>query len=639
MTIRGFGLWGLLLATSGAACSGGSETGRGAVAGAPGTAKGGGPGKQSGGTGGGGGNSTGVPTTGSGGTGGSGGTTPAGGASGGATGTGSGGAGGTTASGGAAGSTVACAPLAPIPRRILPLDAVQYGSAARDLLALLSAPTFPGTVPASVNPHSDLVIDSDYLYALYVTAGAIATDVAPRAAALAACSTGETDVGCATRFVRAFGRQTFRRALDEDEVTDLLSVFTGVCPGPSQSCASPADFATAIDLVIKTVMLAPSFLYRTELGPRSLTADATGTFPDTTLTADEVATQLAFSLLGSTPDAGLMAAADSGALTTQAGLRAEISRLVALPQTQANVTGMVGRWLDVDRVADHVKDITLLSPLMAPDQDQSAIAAALRTSWDQAVNVTLWSSPAGKVTDLLTSQTFYADWRLATLYGLPHGPASDATLKALAWPTVQPRAGILTHPAFLWSLSDPVSVSPVKRGLAIHRDVVCEDPVLPDPPLSAAEALAVIQTGDSEATHSDARLAATKLCADSCHGELDPYGRLLHAFDAAGNFRTVDEVGRAIDTSAVLTARSPLGPMTVAGPVAFAQALVSSKVFSGCAVQRLFEAALDTTVPNRDACQVAELRTRFDQSDGTMAALLHQVAESDFARARAGGAQ
>ena len=255
------------------------------------------------------------------------------------------------------------------------------------------------------------------------------------------------------------------------------------------------------------------------------------------------------------------------------------------------------------------------------------------------MNATLWSDPAGKVSDLLTSQTFYADWRLATLYALPHGSASDPTLKTLSWPAMQPRAGILTHPAFLWALSDPVSVSPVKRGQAVHRDVVCEDAVLPDPPLNTAEALAIIQMGDSEATHSDARLAAGKLCADNCHSELDPYGRLLHAFDAVGNFRTADEVGRPIDTSATLTARSPLGPMTVSGPVAFAQALVSSKVFAGCAVQRLFEAILDVTVPTRDACQVAELRARFDQSDGTMAALLHQVAESDFAHARAGGAQ
>ena len=177
----------------------------------------------------------------------------------------------------------------------------------------------------------------------------------------------------------------------------------------------------------------------------------------------------------------------------------------------------------------------------------------------------------------------------------------------------------------------------VERGKLIHDAIVCADPLGPDPDLNTPEARAVIQTGDSEATRSDARLASGNLCATNCHGELDPYGRLLHAFDAAGNYRTVDEAGRPIDASAMLTAHSPLGPMTSSGPVAFASALVSTKVFAGCAVQRLFEATVAVRAPNRDTCPVNDLRAAFNQSDGTMASLIRQIALSDYARARAGG--
>ena len=204
---------------------------------------------------------------------------------------------------------------------------------------------------------------------------------------------GETDAACATRFARNFGRKAFRRALDDDEVTDMMKVFAEVCPGPSASCASPADFATAINLMIKAFILAPSFLYRTELGPRSLTANAAGGYPDTALTADEVATQLGFLLLGSTPDAGLLAAADSGALDDAGGNLSELNRLLALPAAQANVTGMVAQWLGVDHLADKTKDPALLSPLGGPDQDQAAIAADLRTSWDRTVTATLLVEP------------------------------------------------------------------------------------------------------------------------------------------------------------------------------------------------------------------------------------------------------
>ncbi len=391
-------------------------------------------------------------------------------------------------------------------------------------------------------------------------------------------------------------------------MTDLRTVFEAVCPGPSPSCATPADFADAIDLMVKAFVMAPSFLYRTELGPRNLTANTAGDYPDTVLTGDEVATQLGFLLLGSTPDAGLLAAADSGALDTPAGILAEIDRLLALPPTKARATGMVTRWLGVDQVADKAKAPALLSPLAAADQDQAAITAALRTSWDDAVTATLWSSPPGKVTDLLTAQTFYADWRLATLYGFPHDAAVDPAFHPLTWPAVQPRAGVLTHPAFLWAISAQAQVDPVMRGQAVHRDFLCADPVPFEPPGASMAEVAVIQMGDSEATHSDARLASGKLCAEGCHTELDPYGRLLHAFDAAGNFRTVDEVGRPIDTSAKLTDTSPLGAMTFSGPVDFAAALVSSKVFAGCAVQRLFEAALAVTVPARNAARSTSCR-------------------------------
>ncbi|HXU60643.1 MAG TPA: DUF1592 domain-containing protein [Polyangia bacterium] len=548
-------------------------------------------------------------------------------------------AGGVDANGptGAGGSTGACVPLPPVPRRVLALQPAQFGNAVRDLLAL-PAPVRPiaGSTPALPNA-ADVSIDSSYLYALYVAAGMAVSQAAPRAAALAACAAGETDADCAGRFARDFGRKAFRRALDEVEVSDILQVFATVCPGPSPSCASAADFSAAIALMTKAFILAPSFLYRTELGPRSLTANAAGVFPDTTLTPDEVATQLGFLLLGSTPDAGLLAAADSGALATPAGIASEVARLLALPAAQANVSDLVTRWLGVDQIASATnKDPSLLAPLPAADQDQALLTTELRASWDRTVTATLWSKPTAKVTDLLTFQTFFVDWLLSGLYGVP-ASSMPGTLTEGPWPATQPRAGILTHPAFLWTLSDPRNTRIVRRGQVVHDAIVCQDPVALEPELTSAEARAVLSTGDSEATRSDARLASGKLCADGCHSELDPYGRILQAFDAIGNFRQVDEAGRPVDSTATLTASSPLGAMTVPGPVAFSQALVDSGVFAGCAVQRLFEAVVATRVNQRNSCQLEDLRAAFDRSDGTMTSLLTELSSSDFARARAGG--
>jgi hypothetical protein len=41
--------------------------------------------------------------------------------------------------------------------------------------------------------------------------------------------------------------------------------------------------------MVEAILLSPSFIYRTDLGPNTLAADATGKYPDTQLTPYEVA--------------------------------------------------------------------------------------------------------------------------------------------------------------------------------------------------------------------------------------------------------------------------------------------------------------------------------------------------------------
>ena len=107
------------------------------------------------------------------------------------------------------------------------------------------------------------------------------------------------------------------------------------------------SYASGIELVMQAVLASPSFLFRTELGPPTLTADAQGNFPDTTLTPYEVASQLSFTLVGNIPDAPLTAAAADGSLATTAGIAAQIDRLLAEPAAQAYLTDVVLNWLGI----------------------------------------------------------------------------------------------------------------------------------------------------------------------------------------------------------------------------------------------------------------------------------------------------
>jgi len=278
------------------------------------------------------------------------------------------------------------------------------------------------------------------------------------------------------------------------------------------------------------------------------------------------------------------------------------------------------------------------------------------------VSSILWTG-SGRVDDLFTSQAVYVNQRLATLYPdaiVPQAPSSDTTFMPGTWPTSQGRSGMLTQPSYLWALSDPSLNSLVKRGKAIHDDVVCQDVLGAPVDLSTPEAVNVINckspdgaqtlsTCDSEVLKSDARVA-NQPCR-VCHEQIDPYARVLQSFGPIGNYRTVDEAGRPIDPVATFFSTeppvfvagaptplsapgSPLAPRTMTGAQELASALISTGVLDGCAVQQLVSAATGSRVWTYDTCELGPIRAA---NDGTIKSLLVNVLLADFMRARAGG--
>jgi hypothetical protein len=552
---------------------------------------------------------------------------------------------GGTSSGGTGGSVTACTKLAPIPRRLWRLSVEQWGAAVKDLLGLATAPPLNnrgGQAAYAFFSDAQLKIEPDFQFALYE---ASQTTVLPAIAAniskLAPCSdtTAAGQRTCAQTFAKSLGARGFRRPLDAGEVTNLMAVY---------DAGAGTDYATGISLVVQAVITAPSFLYRTELGPSTLTADASGRYPDTTLDPYEIAAQLGFLFLGSLPDAALTAAAADGSLATPTGLGAQIDRLLALPATKANLTNIVIDWFNVRQMFDKAnKDTSLLSGLAAADADQNAIVSDLYQATQRLVTDVLWTN-GGTVDDLVTTQKTYLNKRLATLYpGATFSgaaPTSNTTFVAATWPSSQTRSGLLTQPSFMWSASDPAATSIVKRGKLIHDDVICQDVLPPPVDLSTPSSMNVIackspdgtmslSTCDSEILQSDARMMYSP--CKTCHAYMDPYARVLQNFGPIGNFRTMDEANRPIDTSVTFTAE-PLAPQSASGPVAFGQLLVSSGVIRQCAVQKMASYALGSMITRSSTCEVNDLR---GQTDGTIGSIFKQIAMSNILRQRIGGAK
>ncbi len=552
------------------------------------------------------------------------------------------GAGGSSTTGIAGAGMPGCTALPAIPRRLWRLSSEQYGEAVKDLLGLAAAPVLTnrgGEAAYAFFSDASLGVDENFQFALYQASQAVLTQVAPRINVIAPCAgtTAPAQTACATTFAQTFGAKAFRRPLDAAEVTNLINVYTQ---------AATQDYNTGIGQMIQALIISPSFVYRAELGPATLAADASGKFPDTTLTPFEVASQLGFLFLGSVPDVGLTAAATDGSLGTLAGVTAQVNRLLGLPAVKANLTGIIIDWFNVRQMYDKTKDTALLSALSAADRDQTGINDDLLTSTRQFVDDLLWTN-GGKIDELFKSQKIFVNKKLATLYPdltfAGGAPPDNATFLGATWPASQGRIGMLTQPGFLWSASDPSLTSIVKRGKQIHDDVICQDPLPPPVDLTTPAAVNVISCKspdgtttlspcDSEILKSNARMMYAP-CVN-CHSQMDPYARVLQSFGPIGNYRTVDEVGRTIDSSVTFVPSSPLAPQTASGSTDFSRELVASGVANACSVQKIASYAIGSMIRTYNTCEIQDLRTKVD---GTIASLFREVALATFTRARQGG--
>ena len=522
-----------------------------------------------------------------------------------------------------------CSPLDPIPRRIWRLSVNQYGNSVRDLLGLSAAPdlgTLGGQSTYAFFADETLTVDPQLAFNVSETLRTVLAGVDMRQ--LAACKSGEADNACATRFASSFGQRAFRRPLNSTETTALMNVY---------AAGQPESFETGISLMVQALLQSPSFMFRSELGKGAPNATAT-----TTLDPYEVATQLAYTFLDSTPDAELMAAAANGSLKNADGVTKQVDRLLMLPAVQANLVRITLAWFNVNQLYAKQKDTSLLLPLNPTDATITDLTTSLQNDMLQSASLfvdDIYWHGSGLITDLLTSDKMFVNQRMATLLNLPFDPTSVGSpddFVAVSG-TDQGRSGMLTQPALLWAVSDIATTSIVHRGIEVHDNIICATPItFPSGLINSPDIVAALAARPTEIEKSDYRLFENPVCT-GCHGNIDPYGRVLEGFDPVGNVRTVAD-GLPVDSSADFSRAAPLSG-TLDGPVALAQAILADEQFINCAAQMISSYFIGRLIHNASTCEVQIQRKELEMSDGTITSLFHNVAAASFTRARTGGAQ
>ncbi len=428
-------------------------------------------------------------------------------------------------------------------------------------------------------------------------------------------TTGEANDACAESFIRTFGTKAFRRPITDGEVGLMMTVYEDAIYGEQLS------FADGLDVVLATMLQAPSFAYMLESG--TAVDEAMGTV----LQLDDysVANRLSYFLWDTMPDEALFAAAEAGELSTPQGLGAQVERMLQSPKAHDRIRSMVTKWLHIDGaglrlVLEDLNKDPDLYPEFSP-----AMLEAMRIETEALVDRAIFEGGEAGFEELLTSREAYVNASLAELYGV-QGPADDDTW---AWVTLpeEERSGILTRAAYLAVHAGQRVQSPIFRGVYVIEEIMCAD--LGEPPPTANDTpVEEPPDGSQEGPMTvrelvEARTMDDPTCA-ACHALINPTGYLFEHYDALGRWRETEvHTGLEIDAAAELTMGDAAGPMPDA--LELSKTLVDSTDARACFAKKWAEIGLDAET--FDPCTEEEVVMAFVQS-GDVNALLQGIVGS-----------
>ena len=386
-------------------------------------------------------------------------------------------------------------------------------------------------------------IDSGNASLFSEAARTIGSWVAAQGAAVARCQTFGTSE-CVDTLLGWFPEAAYRRPPTAEEKAELRALYDAL--------VGPYGAAWAFSAVVRSVLLSPQFLYRTELGP-----NGKGVAP---IDDYEVASLLSFSLMDRGPDQQLLDDAKAGKLRDAASREAHARRL--LDGTTGIWQRFFWEWLKMSTLASQGSETGLDSGLV------TALDEEYRTFVDNIV-----VKNRGTLSDLLTSPGTWGTPAVATYYGVSHpgGGVAPITL------TPGQRAGLLTTGAWLVAHGKKGRDNVVRRGMGVYRDAMCNDiePLKVD--LEAAQRALV----GADATIKEIATArgGNPTCG-ACHATSDPVGLSFESFGGDGRFQTMYADGKPVDATAVWNG------VPYDNAVQISAALAQDPAFQQCLVRR-----------------------------------------------------
>ena len=374
-----------------------------------------------------------------------------------------------------------------------------------------------------------------------------------------ACQSNEGERTCAERVITVFATKAWRRPIETNEQVSLLALYdTTLNAGGSHT--------EAMRTLVTAALLSPFFTYRPEIDP-----NLNGTEPRP-LNGYELASRLSYFLWSSMPDDELFLKAKDGTLLDDTALSAEIDRMLASPKAKTLIENFAVQWLKFDKITQATPN-----PKHFPSFN-SALVESMRTETRLFLQELISSN--APIASLFTANFTYLDERLAKHYGVSGN--FDASFQRHEWQG--DRQGILGQASILTATSHPSSTSPVKRGVWVLENLLCQEPPPPPPGvenLTEQEDISKLSTRERFAKHSQAGSSCM-----ACHTLMDPIGFGLESYNPIGQWRDMDG-SNTVNATGTLP-----GNISFDGPWELGQLLATSPRLPLCVAEHVFTYAL-----------------------------------------------
>jgi hypothetical protein len=426
----------------------------------------------------------------------------------------------------------------PGPRKIWRLSASEFAASIHSIFgdtanAAPVATVFsdPTTLGFSVDANSLLVQDlnasqlednAEAIAAWAASAGKLA-----QFASCASTTSGAPASSCATSFIQAFGKAAFRTTLasGDSRITSYSKIF--------MLGSSNSDGAQA---VISAMLQSPYFLYRSELGKQSGSTFA--------LTPYEVASELAYTLTGTSPDSTLLSAADSvnsGSLTMANMIDQQAMRLVgsSAASNSVAVMGFMNGWLGLPRLFTTAHDATIY-------QISSTVQNEMQTESQDLIMEAF--NGTGTFGSVLTADHSWLNGDLASYYGI--SGVSGTTFNSVKYAGKTTRdPGLLATGTILNGYARPDEDSPTQRGHMVRSRMLCQDISPPPPGLNTT----FMPSSTVETTRDHFINEHEQGQCAGCHKLMDWIGFAFENYDGWGRYRTTDNGLPTDDTAIIYT--------------------------------------------------------------------------------------